>query len=345
MDVGLNADKLELLLLIYSRKMPRRCTFSDFEIIIRYHSNYRFLNSYQKKSKWLDLIASFKIHSVRKEGYPDSINKKAFLLIIDVNEIDLSIDMIKITKDMTRNDRYSNRLHMLLLDDPLINGKFSEKTRLKSEYELDEHEREKKKQFQKVLTKEEKEFGIFAQQEADDKMKLEFEKAARGPYRAVSGEYAWGSTSITGATGVSNAGLPNEAPSAAANCVYNNSVGVQGPMRIGAMAYGDATRIASGAGYYGVMDLSGNVGERPITVGNSTGRGFNRANHGNGALTSSGNVDVTSWPGTGAVGAGFRGGHWNRTASFARLSDRYYAADTYTDRNTNLGGRGVRSAP
>ena len=172
---------------------------------------------------------------------------------------------------------------------------------------------------------------------------LEFERAGRGPYRAVSGEYAWGTTSITGATSVSNAGKPNEAPGAAANCVYNG--GVNGPMRVGAMAAGDATRIASGAGYYGAMDLSGNVWERPVTVGNSTGRGFNRANHGNGVLTSGGEVNVTSWPGTNAAGAGFRGGVWVNGASSARLSDRHYAANTGTTRNYDCGGRGVRSAP
>ena len=175
---------------------------------------------------------------------------------------------------------------------------------------------------------------------------LEFEKAGRGPYRAVSGEYAWGSTSITGATGVINEGLPNEAPSAAANCVFNN--GVPGPMRVGAMAAGDATRIASGAGYYGVMDLSGNVWERPVTVGNSTGRGFNGAKHGNGVLTSTGEMNVTSWPGTNAVGAGFRGGVWQDAVQLARLSGRAYAAMPLQFGYFAYfigGGRGVRSAP
>ena len=174
---------------------------------------------------------------------------------------------------------------------------------------------------------------------------LEFEKAGRGPYRAVSGEYAWGSTSITGATGVTNAGKPNEAPSAAANCVYNNAAGVQGPMRVGAMAAGDATRIESGGGYYGAMDLSGNLWERPVTVGNSTGRGFNGAKHGNGVVTSGGDGDVTTWPGTNSVGAGFRGGVWFINASLARLSDRSYAAYTYASRGNSRGGRGARSAP
>jgi formylglycine-generating enzyme required for sulfatase activity len=174
---------------------------------------------------------------------------------------------------------------------------------------------------------------------------LEFEKAGRGPYRAVSGEYVWGTASITGATSVSNAGKSNEAPGAAANCVYNNVVGVQGPMRVGAMAAGDATQIAAGAGYYGLMDLSGNVWERPVTVGNSTGRGFNGAKHGNGALTSGGDGDVTTWPGTSAVGAGYRGGVWSYGDSYARLSDRSLAAFTGAGRINFNGGRGVRSAP
>jgi formylglycine-generating enzyme required for sulfatase activity len=172
---------------------------------------------------------------------------------------------------------------------------------------------------------------------------LEFEKAGRGPYRAVSGEYAWGSTSITGATGVNDAGKPNEAPSAAANCVYNS--GVSGPMRVGAMAAGDATRIASGAGYYGAMDLSGSLWERPATVGNTTGRGFNGAKHGNGVLTSGGDGDVTTWPGTNALGSGFRGGGWNSTASRVYLSARQNAAFNPAGRDINTGGRGVRSAP
>lgn len=116
-------------------------------------------------------------------------------------------------------------------------------------------------------------------------------------------------------------------------------------MRVGAMAVGDATRIASGAGYYGAMDLSGNVYERPITVGNSSGRGFNGAKHGNGVLTSGGDGDVTTWPGTDAVGAGFRGGVWRGSGVREKLSDRFFAAIAASGRNWDNGGRGVRSAP
>ncbi len=174
---------------------------------------------------------------------------------------------------------------------------------------------------------------------------LEFEKAGRGPYRAVSGEYAWGSTSITGATSVNNAGMPNEAPGAAANCVYLNSAGVQGPMRVGAMAAGDATRVAAGAGYYGAMDLSGNLWERLVSVGRAEGRAFNGAKHGNGILSSSGQADVTTWPGSDTVGAGYRGGDWSLSGPYVRLSSRIRATRTYAPGSSMDGGRGVRSAP
>jgi hypothetical protein len=37
--------------------------------------------------KWLELMASFKIHMVRKDGYQDSIGKKNFYAILDVCSI------------------------------------------------------------------------------------------------------------------------------------------------------------------------------------------------------------------------------------------------------------------
>jgi hypothetical protein len=45
------------------------------------------------------------------------------------------------------------------------------------------------------------------------------------------------------------------------------------------------------------------------------------------------------------VGAGVRGGAWNNSFIYARLSDRYNAAFTVTNRFGGGGGRGVRSAP
>ena len=182
---------------------------------------------------------------------------------------------------------------------------------------------------------------------------LEYEKACRGsrgvssPIAAVSGEYAWGSTSITGATTITNSGLGSERGQSGSNIAYNFAAGVQGPLRVGSFAKGVTTnmRVNSGAGFYGVMEFSGNVWERAVTVGNSTGRAFEGRYHGNGVLESSGNPNVTSWPGTTAVGAGFRSGAWNNVALYARLSDRSTAAFSYTFRYYSYGDRGVRSAP
>lgn len=174
---------------------------------------------------------------------------------------------------------------------------------------------------------------------------LEFERAARGPYRAVSGEYAWGSTSITQATSISNGGLPSERAQSGANSSYGNHASVQGPLRVASFAYGETTRIPAGAGYYGVMELSGNVWERAVTVGNSTGRSFEGRYHGNGALNSSGDANVSTWPGTNAVGAGFRGGTYRSGSSVLRLSSRINAADALSFRFLDFGGRGVRIAP
>ena len=175
---------------------------------------------------------------------------------------------------------------------------------------------------------------------------LEFERAGRGPYRAVSGEYAWGSTSLTQATSISNAGLPSERAQSGANAAYGNHASVQGPLRVGSFASGGvATRIAAGAGYYGAMDLSGNLWERTVTVGNSTGRSFEGRYHGNGALDSSGNPNVSTWPGTAATGSGLRGGGWVFNSTNARLSDRFLATPSNSPRDLNYGGRGVRVAP
>jgi formylglycine-generating enzyme required for sulfatase activity len=175
---------------------------------------------------------------------------------------------------------------------------------------------------------------------------LEFERAARGPYRAVSGEYAWGSTTITQATSITNSGLSTERGQTGSNAAYGNHASVQGPLRVGSFAYGVATRIEAGAGYYGVMDLTGNLWERAVTVGNTAGRSFEGRYHGNGALDSNGHLDVSTWPGTAGTGSGFRGGNWQAVAGSAKTSARDLAASTAgPGRTPTRGGRGVRTAP
>jgi formylglycine-generating enzyme required for sulfatase activity len=174
---------------------------------------------------------------------------------------------------------------------------------------------------------------------------LEYEKASRGPSAAVSGEYAWGSTSITGATSITNGGTSSERGQAGSNITYNNAGGVQGPTRVGSFGSGGVTsRVATGTSYYGAFDLSGNVWERTVTVGNPSGRSFQSTSHGDGNLDVNGDADQSSWPSSSATGAGFRGGQWSNSASNAPLSDRGDAANAVGGRNTRRGGRGVRSA-
>lgn len=174
---------------------------------------------------------------------------------------------------------------------------------------------------------------------------LEFERGARGPYPASSGEYAWGNATLTQATSVSNAGTSTESAQSAANCVYGGHANVDGPLRVGAMAYNHATRVASGAGYYGAMDLSGNLWEFCVTVGNAYGRPFNGAKHGNGALNSSGDANVSTWPVADTHGTGTRGGGWMSNYLLLRTSDRYAGGMSRPGRDGDYGGRGVRTAP
>ena len=181
---------------------------------------------------------------------------------------------------------------------------------------------------------------------------LEYEKAARGPANPVAYEYAWGSTSITRATGLSNAGQADEVPTpASANANYwQGGSSINGPVRVGSFAHGSTNRTQSGAGYWGIMELSGNLWERQVTVGNDTGRGFTGL-HGNGQLTVAGHGAVAAWPGggesgiTGAMGSGFRGGSSLYFLPHLQVSCRRFAADTQTVRWYNHGFRGVRSLP
>lgn len=178
---------------------------------------------------------------------------------------------------------------------------------------------------------------------------LEFEKAARGPRQPVRDEYAWGSIHVTQVIGISDSGQNSEIPlNTGANCVYGSHPSVQGPIRIGGIAgNSECTRNCVGASYYGVMDLSGNLWERLVTVGNSAGRAFD-GSHGDGELSASGNANTPSWPGindgevTGATGSGFRGGSWIYGVLQARVSDRYYAAYGVASRCHNKGTCGAR---
>ena len=183
---------------------------------------------------------------------------------------------------------------------------------------------------------------------------LEFEKACRGSGQpAVPGEYAWGTTrivSLTGFDGIDGSGTEKAVPPEA-NTSFQRII--QGPVRIGIFE-GKPTRESSGASYYGIMDLSGNVVEMAVTIGNNAGRSFT-GNHGDGELTEQGSADVSSWP-RGVpqspqwaqvpnAGFGYRGGDfWNPELDL-RVSARNVATFAGARRLFGLGFRAVRTSP
>ncbi len=173
---------------------------------------------------------------------------------------------------------------------------------------------------------------------------LEYEKACRGLLKPVSDEYAWGGTELnvqTGHVGIVGSGGETALPPAA-NCSSDERL--DGPARIGIYERDGAPRTATGASFWGVMDLSGNIWERAVTIGHETGRAFTGL-HGDGTLTVSGDADVPFWPAARGAGAGFRGGNWFDVRARARVSDRFWAAIPSIDRKKSHGGRAVRTAP
>ena len=198
---------------------------------------------------------------------------------------------------------------------------------------------------------------------------LEFEKISRGPLLSNPGEFIWGSQIITAPAMISGTiedGTETITAPANANANYNNTTFTggdatqgagynQGPLRGGIFAGSNSTRMTSGASYYGAVDLGGNLKERVVTIGNSTGLLFT-GSEGAGILNTTtgyeGNANIIGWPGMdsqpqngvdGAEGCGFRGGSWGDNANYLRTSDRTEAARTDTSALSTYGGRGVRT--
>ncbi len=183
---------------------------------------------------------------------------------------------------------------------------------------------------------------------------LEYEKAARGANNsAIPGEFVWGSTSITppGPGDINPNADENgsEILSDGANLNSNSlawssgdgrsggvAAGQTGPLRIGIFAASSSnpTRVSSGAGFYGNMELSGNLAEPVVTVGRAEGLTF-QGTDGTGQLTSFGTATNIDWPGMdannangvdGTIGIGYRGGDFQSpNSSIYSTSSRFYA--------------------
>jgi len=174
---------------------------------------------------------------------------------------------------------------------------------------------------------------------------LEYEKACRGPLYPVTNECAWGSITtiwLTGFAGGSDGSGTETAIPSSANCNIANSR--LGPVRVGVYATTNSSRQDAGASYWGIMEMSGNLQERTVAVGNTTGREFTGV-HGDGKLNDAGDADVSVllWPQ--GAGTGERGGSWDGSPLwYTRVSDRRLVLNPYS-RKGWIGGRAGRSVP
>jgi len=166
---------------------------------------------------------------------------------------------------------------------------------------------------------------------------LEFEKAARGPVYPTIDDYAWGASNPISATAVTNPGLETEtATNTAANIVSNSSYSA-GPLRVGFASTATSTRYQSGGSYWGIMELSGNLYERALSIYYTAVTNV----LGDGVLAANGDANAAF----NAISLGFRGGNYSDTNSYAKVSDRTFATAVNTTRSSIYGGRGVRQAP
>lgn len=183
---------------------------------------------------------------------------------------------------------------------------------------------------------------------------LEYEKACRGPILPKPGEFAWGSANIASNDyTIVNSGFSSERitnpETNTGNAIYSLTNGsIDGPLRNGIFAASavNNNREETGGSYYGIMELSGNLYERCVTVGTSQGRNFTGL-HGNGIISSTtGNGTVSNWPNnTTGDGYSFRGGSWLNGSDFIRVSDRFDGASIISSGNNRLGFRAARTAP
>jgi formylglycine-generating enzyme required for sulfatase activity len=117
---------------------------------------------------------------------------------------------------------------------------------------------------------------------------------------------------------------------------------------------GSASREASGASYYGVLDMSGNVWEMVVMVSDAAGNVGSpsyQGNWGDGQLDwSTGRANQPSWPLGNPAGFGLRGGSWYDGWQDQRVSARRCSRPGHTclnnrdpnERESYVGGRGAR---
>ncbi|PHN00840.1 formylglycine-generating enzyme family protein [Flavilitoribacter nigricans] len=163
---------------------------------------------------------------------------------------------------------------------------------------------------------------------------LEYEKAVRGPAQPIPGEFVWGTNNYDQLERY----VTPDAELVLANGHSESELT-------------DANRPVFGASYYWVMDLSGSVWEKVITVGNPVGRQF-VGSHGDGNL-SFGHATNADWPKSDdeVGGFGYRGGGYYEVGRsyddfnpHSPVGYRYYGAWSGGPRSIAYGYRAGRTA-
>jgi formylglycine-generating enzyme required for sulfatase activity len=200
---------------------------------------------------------------------------------------------------------------------------------------------------------------------------FEYEKACRGTEAPIADEFAWGSTTLFEANVI--VGDESDRPIVQGNAnlggplrYFAGGDGGQGPVPDDAFrvtgfapeaeatfppnhAHGSYTwREETGASFYGVMGLSGNLWEFVVTAGTAEGRAF-AGEYGTGNLdpkTGAPNRE-RSWPRDDHRGVGFRGGSWYTISESGQVANRRFGSGLtgYSDRSHDTGFRAVRVAP
>lgn len=163
---------------------------------------------------------------------------------------------------------------------------------------------------------------------------LEYEKMCRQPFPTIPqrGEFAWNSTIVSKMTGLTVGSEGTRKESATGGNVNMGNV-VDGPVRCGVFAGNSSSQESAGAGYWGAMELSGNLAEIYYNV-NSEGRKFSgipRSSHGNGTIlakTGDSDINAGTWPINGNAFA-LRGGSFLSERTELETSDRSRSTGTY----------------
>lgn len=187
---------------------------------------------------------------------------------------------------------------------------------------------------------------------------FEFEKICRGSEnQPIAGEFAWGTSFITNANNPVNDGtifesvsdMPDNQSGLAnhGNFVATQGWGLRGVLRTGFAATENTSRVESGAAFYGVMEMSGNVWEFTVMAA-ADGVQFT-GNPGDGQLDEQGLANQATWCNNStANGVILKGGGWGSTISEVgswrdlAVSDRFYSHLKPSQRRNTTGGRGCR---